>query len=69
MFNAINLDDLSIDPMDFRVAACVLRQLAEYAELRACALEERLAGRVREATDLDRRLDSMYTALPEWARW
>ena len=66
---APNLDDLSVDPMDLEIAMNVFRKLAEYARMKNLAMRQRLLGKVQAALMCEQRLQDLYEALPEWARW
>jgi hypothetical protein len=69
LFDAPNLDGLSIDPADLDRAADVFRLLASYAQAKAQAMRLRLAGDVNQAVAMERYCDAEYKRLPEWARW
>lgn len=69
LFNELNLDDLSTDPADYDKAAEVLNTLAVYARDKGRAMKARAEGDVALATLIERRLDALYSALPESAKW
>lgn len=68
----VNLDCLSIEPDDYRAFAADTTndmRLRNYAEMKAQAMECRLAGRVAEAVSIERNLDRFYNALPTNLQW
>ena len=69
LFEPINLDGLSIDPMDYIEADRVLERLAVYCATKAQAMRHRAQGNVSVALIFEARLEAQYNALPEWARW
>jgi hypothetical protein len=69
LFDTINLDDMSVDPTDYDIAAKTLELLAYYAKMKACAMRHRLEGRIGSALAAERLCDSRYAQLPEWAKW
>lgn len=67
MFDAPNLDDMNVD--DLRVAAASLQLLANYAKLKATAMERRANGQVSEALAGEKRCDKIYRMLPDAHHW
>lgn len=69
LFEAPNLDCLSVDPSDYEAASWVLCRLATYARVKGEAMQQRLRGDVTQALISERVCDGIYKALPKWARW
>jgi hypothetical protein len=69
LFDAPNLDGLSIDPADYDRAEQVFRQLAGYCNAKAQAMRLRLGGDVNRALAVERYADGLYEQLPVWAQW
>lgn len=69
LFEAPNLDCLSIDPADLLTAAQVLHDLGDYAHNKADAMRQRLDGNIGAAVTHERLCDIIYKKLPRWARW
>ncbi len=69
LFEAINLDDLSVDPADLTSVSITFTTLARYARLKADAMRHRGYGNIGVALILERDLERTYAMLPEWARW
>lgn len=68
-FEPINLDCCTVDPEELQSLSDVLGQLARYANLKACAMQSRLNGAIQNALAAEKRGDSIYNQLPEWAKW
>ncbi len=69
MFELPNLDTLSTDSNDYRIAARIFRILGEYCENRSYSMEARRAGRIDEAVRNEEFNKRRYLSLPKWARW
>jgi hypothetical protein len=69
LFDVPNLDDMSVDPEDYREAARVLRALADYCERKGRAIQNRFKGNILSTGACDRECRMRYKDLPEWARW
>jgi hypothetical protein len=69
MFEVPNLDDLSTDAADYNEAFKVFALLAQYAALKHCAMLARQGGNVAGALENEKTTQTVYGALPEWARW
>jgi hypothetical protein len=69
MFEAINLDGLSVDPKEYDNASEVLNAYAAYCRLKSVAVEMRLKGRIRYAEAQEKSMERLYQSLPAWARW
>lgn len=67
MFDAPNLDAMNVD--DLRVAAASLQLLANYARLKATAMERRARGQVSEALAGEAQCERLYRMLPDAHRW
>lgn len=68
--DALNVPNLDCMPEnDLVQAEAVFVSLGEYARLSYLAKRERLAGRIVDASTLERRMDAIYNRLPAWARW
>ena len=69
------MDDLSLPNMDgmwaddLRKLSAVLQDAAQYAALKAEAMERRSAGEIQAAYLLECRCDTLYARLPESVRW
>ena len=70
MFEAPNLDSLSVSPAAMDEASRVLSLLASYAAAKAQAMRHRLETKdIEAALSFEKNCDATYQRLPEWARW
>jgi hypothetical protein len=69
LFDVPNLDDLSIDPVNYDKAGMVLTLLAIYCRHQATAMRARRAGQIHAAEMSERACEETYQQLPGWARW
>lgn len=67
-FETPNLDACA-SADDMQALAQVFATLADYAGCKALAMRAREAGRIDEALHTERTCDSIYSKLPQWARW
>ena len=64
----VNLDGYS-EPSDLDRLAEGFGRLAAYARHKAQAMRERSAGRLPMARLCERRCDTLYKEMPDWAKW
>ncbi len=69
LFEVPNLDDISIDPDDYRQLVVVFGILQEYANTKHQAMRYRTFRELMAALRLEAHLEVLYDQLPEWARW
>ena len=68
-FDVPNLDDMSVDPMDYAAMERTLDKLSLYCEQKRRAMQYRLGGDVPVAIEYERLMQRTYQRLPAWARW
>lgn len=64
-----NLDGLSTEPADYLALAQTMLLVSWYLEGKAKAMALRLKGDVNAAVAAEDKIERIYKALPEWARW
>ena len=69
LFEVPNLDGMSMDPDDLRIAGDVFVQLAEYCRVTSTAMCARLDGRITAAIRHEHSAQIIYNSLPGWAKW
>ncbi len=69
LFEAPNLDALTICPQEMDDAQEVLTTLAEYARMKAQAMRQRMRGNIEGALIHEATCERIYALLPQWARW
>lgn len=66
-FETPNLDCMWSD--DLEDLALVFSLLHQYAEKKSAAMRDRAAGNIASALDLETTLNTIYSNLPQWAKW
>jgi hypothetical protein len=69
MIDVPNLDDLSVNPADYRELETTFNLLASYCSLKARSIDLRTDGNMVEATRYEKAMDRLYQKLPSWAKW
>ena len=67
MIDAPNLDAMEVK--ELREFAVIAQMLAQYATLKAQAMEDREVGRINSAMRLETECQHVYRQLPEEVRW
>jgi hypothetical protein len=69
LFEVPNLDAISTEPRDYEELEIVFSILSSYCDFKKIAMEQRAAGNVNGAIELEKRLEEFYDQLPIWAKW
>ena len=64
-----NLDDYSVDPMDWAALERLFDLLSLYCSQKRAAMQYRLKGDCEVALAYERMMQRTYERLPAWARW
>lgn len=66
-----NLDSKQLQAMrqSFKELSKVFNDLASYCEGKSYAMDCRNAGQITAALKFESAIESVYTRLPEWAKW
>ena len=64
-----NLDDMSVDPLDYEEMEMLFCKLAEWCQNKKFSMRYRRKGHVTTAAHFEREMERIYENLPEKLKW